>query len=591
MATEPTGMTLRDYQTECIQAVARYASQGGRRGLVALPTGTGKTVIFAEMARLARKGRVLVLAHREELLDQAATRIRDALGLERSIGVEQASRTSNGADIVVASVQTLAVSPQRLEAMDPSQFSLVIVDEAHHSVARTYLQALSRFGLAPDVADLSNDALNRKQVRAEVRDRFEAFTPDTTSAPLLAGFTATPTRTDGRGLEWLFDELVYSRSIREMMEAGWLCPMRGERVRTQADITGVKTKAGDYQESALSEAVNTPERNALVVDSYQALADGRQALVFAVDVQHTKDLCAAFQWAGVRADYVIGETKERSPIIDAYRAGDLQVLVNCMVLTEGFDAPETSCLVMARPTKSSLLYQQMLGRGTRIAEGKDDLLVIDLADTAKAGVSNINTMFGLPPELAHDNDSDVLDVVDEVDDLRDSVPVDMFGSAQTVDELREMADSFDPLQAATVENWLGARLAWTKTAFGYHLSVPIGRDAMHRGRTVSLGVVVDLLGRAELRLKEAGARAQVLARNAGIQTAIRQAEEWVEENANETLHMLDRKAKWRQDAPSPKQAAFAAKLGLQVAPSMTKGDVSQLIDAALAKGGPRAKAR
>lgn len=211
-------LELRDYQQEALEKLLAYRRlvdeghpYGGQRALVAMATGTGKTVIFAQFPRFAAK-KVLVIAHREELLAQAAEKIQDA-NPTAAVDIEQAERhASPNAKVVVASIQTLAVSRTRMAALDPSLYSSVIVDEAHHVVALSYLKLLAHFGLVPRVDDLDQDVIGRKQVNAEVAGRFEAFRPSA-STPYLVGFTATPSRTDGRGLEWVFDDIVFSRTI------------------------------------------------------------------------------------------------------------------------------------------------------------------------------------------------------------------------------------------------------------------------------------------------------------------------------------------------------------------------------------------
>ena len=573
-------LTLRDYQNESIDACARYGQKGGRRALVVLPTGCGKTAIFAHMAGSASR-KVLAIAHREELLAQAKASF-EAANPDKLVEIEQADlHASPEADIVVASIQTLAVSPLRLKALDPANFSLIIVDEAHHSIARTYVEVLHHFGLAPAVADLTGAlGLDARTVKAEIRSRFEDFVPRS-SAPYLLGVTATPSRSDGRGLEFLFDEMVYSRSIKEMVEAEWLTRIIGRRIPTEIDISGVGTTAGDYKVKALSDEVNTPERNTVAVNAYLKHAPGRQALVFCVDVQHTIDMCEAFRDEGIKADYVIGEESKmmapRKAIISSYLAGDIQVLVNCMVLTEGFDAPNTSALVMARPTKSSLLYTQMLGRGTRIAPGKDNLVVIDLADTAKAGVNNLNTMFGLPPNYGTEGD-DALSLAAMFEETQGMLDDDAFNGITDLSDYEKALALFDPLTSAKIESELKTVLAWVKTSFGYAVSIPMGMEA--GDGTVQYGLVVNAIGAAELRVKKTGVRRQTVGSFDSIQRGITAVESMA--SGLDGFAVAQKGAKWRKDTPSTKQLTLAANLKIEVKPGMSKGDLSTLIGQRLA---------
>lgn len=573
-------MDLRDYQRECLIRSRSFVRNGSKRGLISLPTGTGKTVIFAHFPKLFTAGKTLVLAHREELLDQAASVIR-SINPALRVEIERASRhTTSRADVVVASVQTFARSPERMHNWRPRDFSTIVIDEAHHSTAASYLRILEYFGLAPNTNDLGTIAdLDVKVLTSSVKERFSLFTPNE-GAPTLFGFTATPERADKRGLEWIFDELVYSRTILQMMEAGWLCKIRGQRVSTKSDITEVKTVAGEFATRQLSEAVNTPARNALAVSSYLELAKGRQALAFAVDVKHARDLHQAFVSAGVRAGIVVGTTIAglRHEAVDQYHRGELNVLVNCMVLTEGFDDPNTSCLVMARPTKSQLLYTQMLGRGTRIAEGKADLLVIDLVDAAKVGTPSLNTMFGLPPKISLEGAAtDVLTVRKAMDELETQVPMSSLGDVTTIQQVKDLASAFDPLMRNKPESYLRTTLAWVKTSFGYALSL---------GNYSQLGVVMSHLDSAELRVKSPEGRVESLGWYKSAQSAITEGETWVREHHEDRIGLLSNSSKWRQDIPTGAQLDMCRRLGLKVPLGSSKGDVSMMIDGAMTQRAP-----
>jgi len=585
---------LRDYQVECLKALVDYRRlhdeghpYGGQRALVAMATGLGKTQVFAQIPKLASK-RVLVIAHREELLDQAALRIQEA-NPGMTVGIEQAERHApEGCKVLVGSIQTFAMSPKRLAALRPEDFSVVVVDECHHLVAATYLRLLAYFGLAPDQDAILRAAeeietedeaqIKGRALRTQYRNAFKGFKP-TQGAPYLVGFTATPSRSDGTGLEWIMDDIVYSMSIREGMEKGWLCKIRGIHVESGADISSVPTTHGDYQESALARAVDTPARNALAVQGYIDHALGRKALVFCVNVEHAEHMLDAFQKRGIPSALVVGETprEERRQRIAAFRGGDIQVLVGCMVFTEGFDAPEMSCVIMARPTKSSLVYTQAIGRGTRIAPSKTDMLVLDMVDiNKKAQVQTLNTLFGLPIKLRL-GDGDVLAAVKAVEEVQSALPLEMFNQAESVEDIRRMAREFDPLAATLVEEYIAEQssLAWVKTPFGYALGV------MGKGQ---LGIVLDLLGNATLRLKVPHEEPQSLGRYLGILEAVRGADEWVRQEAPDLMAMLNRQARWRTGDATPKQIAFLGKLKdndgkpVQYPPSLTKGQASALID-------------
>ena len=556
---------LRDYQRACLVASRKLAREGGHRGLIALPTGTGKTVIFAHYPKLF-DGRTLVLAHRDELIDQAETVLR-TVNPDRRVSVEKAERKGSlRAEIVVASVQTMNAKG-RVDRWPHDHFRTIVVDEAHHAAAPGYLRILRHFGLSPELPKTVN--------KRQLTELFRNFRP-ASDAPVLFGYTATPSRSDNRGLEWIFDEVVYSRTLLEMMESGWLCDIRGVQVRTDTSLSGLKTVAGDYSPGELATRVNTVKRNELAVSSYLRLAAGRRALAFAVDVAHARELCGAFRAAGIRSEYVIGATPAelRRETVEAYRTGKIDVLVNCMVLTEGFDAPETNCLIMARPTKSQLLYTQMLGRGTRIAPGKSDLLVIDLVDVSKLGVPTVNTLFGLPPKLSI-AETGALSARRAMDEYESSVPAVELANVLTLDEVQQLAKTFDPLRRVQVEDWIRTRFAWVKTSYGYALSLSEG---------AYVGVVTGHLGSSSVRVKSPGHGYQQLGWYQTVQEAISAAEDWVASYQTDKVILVDANARWRKLEPTAKQLELATRLGREFPPRCTRGDASKLLNSWLDAG-------
>jgi len=363
--------TLRDYQQECLKTILYRYKTGVRRQLVCLPTGTGKTVIFASFPKFFRmKRRMLVLAHREELLEQAREKIIRA-NPHLSVEVEQAARSAGSTcDVVVGSVQTLGrQSSSRIRRIAPDEFYLVVVDEAHHAIAPTYRRVLKWLGV---------------------------MEPGTRK--LLVGFTATPKRGDGQGLDRVFEEIVFSRTLPEMIASGYLVPVSGYRVETSVDLSHVKIRLGDFISSQLSEAVNIKERNDLVIDVFKKYLSDRQTLCFCVDVAHTYSLEKAFCDAGVSVASVTGEmsSEKRRKTLQDFSEGRVRVLTNCMVLTEGYDESSVSGIIIARPTRSSLLYVQMIGRGTRLHTGKKDVMIIDLVDVTKDhSLITLPSLFGL----------------------------------------------------------------------------------------------------------------------------------------------------------------------------------------------------
>ncbi|MCH7848425.1 MAG: DEAD/DEAH box helicase family protein [Planctomycetes bacterium] len=359
-------LTLRPYQEEAIAAIEAAAERGVRRPLVQLPTGTGKTVIIAELAKI-RPGRTLVIAHREELLGQAKDKLLLA-DPSAEIGIVKADRDEHAAPIVLASVQTLS-RPNRLQRLAPD-FSTVIVDEAHHATAESYVRIMKHVG---------------------------SFADDGTLSP---GFTATPERGDGIGLDSVWQEIVYERSILDMIRSRYLCDLRAIQVQLQADFSQLHTRAGDFIEREVEELMHVADAPEHVVAAYQEHAAGRKALAFTPTVALAHEMADCFSAAGIAAEALDATTPTdaRKAILARFHTGETMVLWNCAILTEGYDEPSVDCIVIARPTKSRPFYHQMIGRGTRLYPGKKDCLILDVVGAiTRHDLMTASTLFGVEP--------------------------------------------------------------------------------------------------------------------------------------------------------------------------------------------------
>lgn len=348
-------VSLRDYQDEAVDHVAYAVGEDGkRRVVVVLPTGSGKTVVFGALAHAWLSddmGRVLVLAHRDELIQQAAAKL--SLWIPRHlIGVVKAGKNEVDAPVVVASVQTLRNDRRLAQA---GRFGLVVVDEAHHASAASYKKILGELG---------------------------AFTDH---GPIVVGVTATPKRGDGVRLDDVFEGVVYAKTYSEMVAARYLAPVES-RVFDLIEHAG-KAKLGidgDYAEGWLEGVMlraNAPDK---IVEAWKREAYDRPTIVFTPTVSVAKAVAEAFNGAGVSAAWVSGAmpTTERRAVLAGLAAGRIRVVANCAVLTEGFDEPSVSCIVVGRPTMNETLYIQMVGRGTRIHEGKQSCLILDMVGCA-----------------------------------------------------------------------------------------------------------------------------------------------------------------------------------------------------------------
>lgn len=409
---------LRPYQQAAIDAVVAARKRGVRRMVVCLPTGAGKTVIFARIAALAHRP-VLVLAHREELLQQACDKIARALGPDGGlVAVEQgALRAPREARVVVASLRSL--HENRLEhVLQGRDFGLIVYDECHHATADDNQRVLRRLG---------------------------AFDPQWTGT--LLGFTATTARGDGQGLDAVFEDIVYTRTLPEMVNDGYLVPLRGYRVATAADLRGLSGEGQDFAVEPLAEAIDVEERNALVARSIQELARDRRTIAFCVTVAHARNLCRSLNALGVPAGLVHGEMRstDRAKALAEFRSGRVHVITNVGVLTEGFDDPGVSCIAMARPTRSEGLYAQCVGRGTRLAPDKQDCLVLDFVDLSALSLCTLPSLYGLPRELDLQGGE-----AEEARQVWQAIGFDKPGfeleaGAITLSEIQERAALFDPL--------------------------------------------------------------------------------------------------------------------------------------------------
>lgn len=334
-------ITLRPYQIDAMQAV--ISNQNATRALVVLPTGTGKTEVFSRIIQSLNVP-TLVLAHRKELLTQAKNKLlryyhEDDIGIVGN-GIEQWDKP-----VIVASVQTMRKRLKRLQAMG---VKLIVCDECHHATKKNSYATV--FNALPD-----------------------AYT---------VGFTATPERLDGASIADIFGTPVYEQDIITMVRAGYLCDLRGILVRSNVSLDDLKKQLGDFQEQQLAELVNEDERNALIVQSYLTYSKDKRAICFAVNVEHAHALADTFTACGISSIAIDGKTPQdtRSWALEQFEQGYIKVLVNCELFTEGFDAPYVECIIMARPTLSRGLFMQMIGRGTRLHEGKTECIILDITD-------------------------------------------------------------------------------------------------------------------------------------------------------------------------------------------------------------------
>ena len=335
------GQELRPYQQQARDRIHAEWDAGHTRTLLVLPTGTGKTIVFASVAadQVRAGDRVLILAHRGELLEQAADKLRRATGLGSA--VEKAGSTCLGSwfNVVVGSVQTLQRTA-RLERFPHDYFGTIIIDEAHHAITDGYRRILDYF-----------------------------------SGAKVLGVTATPDRGDMRNLGEVFDSLAFEYKLTDAIKEGYLCKIMAQTIPLQLDITSVTMSGGDYAVGDLGTALD-PYLEQIAAEMARR-CKSRKTVVFLPLIKTSQKFRDLLNTYGFRAAEVNGQSDDRRQVLADFDAGKYNVLCNSMLLTEGWDCPSVDCVVVLRPTKVRSLYSQMVGRGTRLSPGKTDLLLLD----------------------------------------------------------------------------------------------------------------------------------------------------------------------------------------------------------------------
>ncbi|MGN1133789.1 MAG: DEAD/DEAH box helicase [Oscillospiraceae bacterium] len=334
-------MTLRPYQNEAKEAVFKEWEQGNNKTLLVLPTGTGKTIVFSAIAEecVKRGERVLILAHRGELLDQAADKLYKATGLKSAVEKAEQSCLGTWYRVVVGSVQTL-MREKRLKGFSQDYFDTIIIDEAHHAISDSYQRVLEHFPKSK-----------------------------------VLGVTATPDRGDMKNLGSVFDSLAYEYTLPKAIKEGYLSPIKAVTIPLKLDISSVTTQAGDFKASDIDTALDPYLYS--IADEMLKYCKNRKTVVFLPLVKTSQKFRDILNSKGFKAAEVNGESTNRAELLKDFDEGKYNVLCNSMLLTEGWDCPSVDCVVVLRPTKVRGLYCQMVGRGTRLCEGKTELLLLD----------------------------------------------------------------------------------------------------------------------------------------------------------------------------------------------------------------------
>ncbi|KAK5734138.1 putative ATP-dependent helicase IRC3 [Elasticomyces elasticus] len=556
---------LRPYQEDAIQAVLDHLDKGEKRLGISLATGGGKTVVFSHLidrieAPTANATRTLIIAHKQELVDQAVEHCR-RLYPDRVVEVEMAGQHATGsADITVASVPTLN-SNNRLQKFDASTFKLLIVDEVHHIVAQSYLNVLRHFGLVDS---------------------------ETKPVTALVGVSATLSRSDGLSLGKALDHIVYHKDYLDMIEGEYLTNVIFTTVQSGTNLKEVKVSAGDFQTSSLSKAINTPEINSLTVRAWLEKAKERKStLVFAVDVAHVTSLAATFRQFGMDARYVTGSTNKqiRKETVQAFRNGDFPVLLNCGVFTEGTDIPNIDCILLARPTRSRNLLVQMIGRGLRLHAEKQNCHVIDMVSALDSGIVTTPTLFGLnPDEMVDRADAKTMQTMKDNQEEELKTEQSAQGTSTTLPGNVVFTD-YDSVQDL-IEDTSGdrhvhaiSRLAWVHIGAGeYVLSAAAGDLTIARS-TDGYDVYFKAAIPHAIRKSSPFMRARHIAHALTLEQAVHAADNFAKDKF--VWALVSRTARWRSYPASEGQLKFlnrSRKNGSQLeSTSITKGKAGDWI--------------
>ena len=465
-------MELRPYQEEARQSVEADWKKGIQRTLLVLPTGCGKTIVFSKITEdMVRNGdRVLILAHRGELLEQAADKLQTATGLR--CATEKAEETCLGSwyRVVVGSVQSLQ-RPKRLEKFSDDYFDTIIVDEAHHCISDGYQAVLQHFSKAK-----------------------------------VLGVTATPDRGDMRNLGTYFENLAYEYTLPKAIKEGYLVPIKALTIPLKIDVSGVSVQAGDFKAPDLGTALDPYLEQ--IAEEMTRICQNRKTVVFLPLVSTSQKFRDILNQHGFCAAEVNGNSPDRSDILADYESGKYNVLCNSMLLTEGWDCPSVDCVVVLRPTKVRSLYSQMVGRGTRLFPGKDHLLLLDFlwlterhelcrpaslicenAEVAQQMTKNLEEASGVPMDIEEAQEKAASDVVAQREEAL----------AKQLAEMRKRKKRLvDPLQ---FEMSIQAEdLTGYTPAFGWEAGPPSEKQ---RTALEKLGILPDDIenaGKAELLL-------------------------------------------------------------------------------------------
>lgn len=544
-------MQLWPNQEQGLQASISQFEKGIHRQVVSMATGTGKAFLVAYLLQYYRQklgGQVLVLVHREELVDQLIQTIKIA-NPKLSVSKEKAEYHANPySDIIVASVATLGrANSERANRFDWDNIRTIITDECHHASSQSYKNVY----LLAGVLDKNTSKLN-------------------------IGFTATPRRSDGVGLSDIYDKIVYEYPLKKAVQDGRLVDPIGIRIKTNVSLDAVKTKGDDFNERQLADTIDNPVRNKLIVQEWLKNAPDRHTVVFSASIKHAQNLAEIFKQHGVKAEAVWGDDPDRADKIARHKSKETQVLINCQVMTEGYDDPQIDCVVLARPSKSHVLFTQMIGRGTRIHPGKKDCLIIDVVDsTTRHNLVVLPTLIGLPVNLDLKGKGLVW-AAEKLEEEQKKNPNVDFSNLQDIDNIDAYVESVDLF--AEIKNIPeveeNSELIWHKSYDGGYILILPDKDFVK--------IQENLLTRWELSATIKGKRFK--GERESMAEAFSAADDLIKKEIPEALTVVKREASWHDAPATDAQLKLIKKLikDKPIPNNLSKGDASRIIGTRLA---------
>ncbi|KAJ3090719.1 hypothetical protein HK102_002862 [Quaeritorhiza haematococci] len=575
LGATPVPKILRGYQKACIDESLWHLKKGVRRQAVSLPVGSGKTFIFSNLIAslpnpTSKARKTLVLAHREELLDQAGRSLREVMPnatISYDKGVYRPDYENS--DIIVASVQTLSRSWKnelpRLKVYDPSDFKCIIIENL-----------TSAFTIAHEL---------KKTSYRRILEYFNALSKD--SHILVWGCSATLRRYDGQSLGDVFDKIVFHCDFEQMVKSDILVNFSVQTVSTKVDLAQVPTQGGDFILAQLAQTVDVPERNKRVVEEYKKriAPERKRTLVFAVNRRHIANLTEEFRKAGIPAESVDGETRsfDRLKIRKDFEEGKIPVLVNCGIMTEGVDIPAIDAIILARPTRSDVLLQQMIGRGVRRHEGKRDCLVVDFVDLMDPNkpLATVPTLMGLRADFTMYDDTYIKTttemrkyavfepgVWDEARSLAEAEELARQARfrCQIEQQFRDSAPNFRPFSVNSIKSDLYVFMKcssfnWVRIGpLEVALILPTKPESrVTIEKTESNRFRASFSTRFEVRKHGIADNGAILEHDT-LESAIRATDTWVARRYPHLFRPLTRGAPWRKKPAGPKQIRMLQKL-------------------------------